>query len=42
MTDKWSRIEELSKGKSPQNESLRDSLVDNAIYSLLAIVLLDE
>jgi hypothetical protein len=42
MTDKWSRIEELSKGKTPQNESLRDSLVDNAIYSLLAIILLEE
>lgn len=42
MSDKWSRIEELSKGKQPKNESLRDSLIDNAVYSLLAIILLDE
>lgn len=42
MSDKWSRIEELSQGKVPQNESLTDSLIDNAVYSLLAIVLLEE
>jgi hypothetical protein len=42
LTDKWSRIEELSKGKKPNHESLRDSLIDNAIYSLLAIILLEE
>ncbi len=42
MTDKWSRIEELVKGKTPKNESLRDSLIDNAVYSLLAVLLLDE
>ena len=42
MSDKWSRIEELSNGKNPKNESLRDSLLDNAVYSLLCIVLLDE
>jgi hypothetical protein len=42
MTDKWSRIEQLMSGKSPKNESLRDSLIDNAVYSLLAVVLLDE
>ena len=42
MADKWSRIEELSRGKIPANESMRDSLIDNAVYSLIAIVLLDE
>lgn len=42
MTDKWSRIEQLANGKTPKNESLRDSLIDNAVYSLLAVILLDE
>ena len=42
LTDKWSRIEQLSSGKTPKHESLRDSLIDNAVYSLLAILLLDE
>lgn len=42
LTDKWSRIQQLSCGKVPKNESLRDSLIDNAVYSLLAVVLLDE
>lgn len=42
MSDKWSRIEQLTNGKQAKNESLRDSLVDNAIYSLLCILLLDE
>ena len=42
MSDKWARIEQLSSGKKPNHESLRDSLIDNAIYSLLTICLLDE
>lgn len=42
LTDKWSRIEELAGGKTPKHESLRDSLIDNAVYSLLAVLLLDE
>jgi hypothetical protein len=42
LTDKWSRIEQLAGGKAPKHESLRDSLVDNAVYSLLAVLLLDE
>jgi hypothetical protein len=42
MSDKWSRIEELSKGKEPKNESLRDSLIDNAVYSLLCVLLLED
>jgi hypothetical protein len=42
MSDKWSRIEQLVSGKTPKNESLRDTLMDNAIYSLLGIIILDE
>jgi len=42
LTDKWSRIEQLAAGKEPKHESLRDSLIDNAVYSLLAVLLLDE
>ncbi len=42
LSDKWCRIEQLSSGKTPKNESLRDSLIDSAVYALLAVVLLDE
>lgn len=42
LTDKWSRIEQLSNGKIPKHESLRDSLIDNAVYSLLCVLLLEE
>jgi hypothetical protein len=42
MSDKWSRIQELSNGKSPQNESLRDSLIDLAVYSLIDVILLED
>jgi len=42
LSDKQSRIEQLSRGKKANHESLRDSLVDQAIYSLLCICLLDE
>lgn len=42
LTDKWSRIEQLSCGKTAKHESLRDSLIDNAVYSLLAILLLED
>jgi hypothetical protein len=42
MTDKWNRIAQLVKGKTPKNESLRDSLVDLAVYSLLTVILLAE
>ena len=42
LTDKWSRIRQLSRGKTPKHESLRDSLIDNAVYSLLAVILMDE
>jgi hypothetical protein len=42
LSDKWSRIEQLTSGKVPKNESLRDSLIDSAVYSLIAILLLEE
>jgi hypothetical protein len=42
LSDKWSRIEQLSGGKQAQNESLRDSLIDSAVYSLLAVLLLED
>lgn len=42
MSDKWSRIQQLASGKTAKNESLRDSLIDNAVYSLICVILLDE
>jgi|TARA_R110000796_G_scaffold82594_3_gene181057 hypothetical protein len=42
MQDKWGRIENFCKNGFLVNESLRDSLIDNAVYSLLAVTILDE
>jgi hypothetical protein len=42
MSDKWSRIEQLAGGKVAKNESLRDSLIDLAVYSLIDILLLED
>ena len=43
LQDKWSRLEQLTKGKSDLvGESIEDTLMDNAVYSLLAIILLRE
>lgn len=42
LSDKFSRVEQLTAGKQPKNESLRDSLLDAAVYSLIAVLLLDE
>ena len=43
MSDKWSRIQELTKGKEDLvGESLKDTLQDLASYSLLCIILLEE
>ena len=42
LSDKWSRLEQLVSGKTPKHESIRDTLMDNAVYSLLAILLLDQ
>jgi len=41
MSDKWSRLIQLTK-KEGKNESVRDSLMDLAVYSLLRIILLEE
>jgi hypothetical protein len=42
LSDKWSRVEQLAQGKTAKNESLRDTLIDQAVYSLIAVILLDE
>jgi hypothetical protein len=42
MSDKWSRIGQLRRGKKPKNESLRDSFKDLSIYAMIAVLLLDE
>jgi hypothetical protein len=42
LSDKWSRLVQLVGGKTPKHESLRDTLIDQAVYSLLAVILLDE
>ena len=43
MSDKWSRICQLSNGVTDLvGESLEDTLIDEAIYSLIAILLLRE
>lgn len=42
MSDKYSRLEQLASGKQPKHEGIRDTLIDNAMYSILAVILLDE
>ena len=42
MSDKWSRLEQLASGKVPKNESMRDTLIDLSVYSLIAVLLQDE
>lgn len=42
MSDKWSRVCQLTTGKRPKNESLRDSLIDLSVYALIAILLLED
>ncbi len=40
LQDKWSRLESLSTADPlVANESIEDTLLDNAVYSLLAIIL---
>lgn len=42
MSDKWSRLEQLMKGKKDSvGESIKDTLMDLAIYSILEIILLE-
>ena len=44
LQDKWSRLEEFVKSNElmVKNESVVDTLMDNAVYSLLAIILYQE
>lgn len=43
MGDKWSRIQELAKGKQDLvGESMKDTLMDMAVYSLICIILLEK
>ena len=43
MWDKIARINNLvDSGATPQNESLRDSFIDLANYSIIALLVLDE
>lgn len=44
LQDKWSRIEEfINSGQlAVKDESVIDTLLDNAVYSLLAIILFEE
>lgn len=40
--DKMGRLEQLASGKEPANESMRDTLVDTAVYALLTVLLLED
>lgn len=43
MGDKFGRLEQLGgNGKTPANESMRDTLIDLAVYALLCVLLLDD
>jgi hypothetical protein len=44
LQDKWSRLEEFVNSETlmVKNESVVDTLMDNAVYSLLAIILYQE
>lgn len=44
MSDKWDRIVNLAKHNNPavKSESITDTLMDLAVYSLLAIILFEE
>jgi hypothetical protein len=43
IATKQARLKELlGKGKDAQNESVRDTLVDRIVYSMIAIILYDD
>ena len=44
LTDKWGRIKSLLKKEKAyiQDETLEDTLLDNAVYSLLVLALMEE
>ena len=41
LTTKMNRFKQLSKGQVPNNESIRDTLMDLANYAILTIMELD-
>lgn len=43
MSDKWSRLTQLMNGKQDMvGESIKDTLMDMAVYSLLLTILIEE
>lgn len=43
MSDKWSRLTQLMKGKKDEvGESVKDTLLDLAVYSLLEIIIYEK
>lgn len=43
MSDKWARLVQLMGGKQDRvGESIRDTLIDLAVYSLLEVILIEE
>ena len=43
LSDKWSRLQELAKGKKDLvGESFTDTLMDMAVYALLCIILYED
>lgn len=43
MSDKWSRLQQLWGGKEDKvGESIKDTLMDLAIYSILLMILIEE
>jgi hypothetical protein len=41
MQDKWERIENFFRNKKLLNEPVRDAYLDNAIYSMMAVLIID-
>lgn len=43
IATKQARLKELlGKGKTAQNESVRDTLIDRIVYSMIAVILYDQ
>ena len=43
MSDKWSRLQQLTKGKTDAvGENIKDTLLDMAVYSILEYILIEE
>ena len=41
MQDKWQRIENYFLNGNLVNESVRDAFIDNAVYSLMAVLIME-